>query len=127
MVCARCGQWVENQWLFWVTQPHNLFWPPDVQFVTPLFRLRKIHDTVQLVQVDVSYFYCARCTIAKYEDEMWTPGQYVNEDGSVCSDEDDDYFLFQRLPYCVYYLRRHENTNVDPNMLLILHDLGTHQ
>ena len=80
-----------------------------------------------LVAVNGLRINCARCTIAKYEDEMWTPGQYVNEDGSVCSDEDDDYFLFQRLPYCVYYLRRHENTNVDPNMLLILHDLGTHQ
>ena len=50
MVCARCGQWIENQWLFWMHWPSSLFLPPNVQFVTPA----------------PSYFFCARCTIAKY-------------------------------------------------------------
>ena len=84
MVCARCGQWIENQWLFWRHWPSSLFLPPNVQFVSP----------------GPSYFFCARCTIAKYENEGWTPGSYQNEDGHESTDDEDEHFLYVQLPYC---------------------------
>ena len=84
MVCARCGQWIENQWLFWRHWPSSLFLPPNVQFVSP----------------GPSYFFCARCTIAKYENEGWTPGSYQNEDGHESTDDEDEHFLCVHLPYC---------------------------
>ena len=84
MVCARCDQWVENQWLFWSHCPSSLLLPPDVQFVSP----------------GPWYFFCARCTIAKYENEGWTPGSYQNEDGNESTDDEDEHFLCVHLPYC---------------------------
>ena len=89
MVCARCGQWIENQWLFWRYWPPYLFLPRDVQFVSPTHA------------GGVSYFFCAGCTIAKYENEGWTPGTYENEDGNQSTDDEDEYFLCR----CVQYSR----------------------
>ena len=87
MVCARCGQWIENQWLFWRYWPPYLFLPRDVQFVSPTHA------------GGVSYFFCAGCTIAKYEHEGWTPGTYENEDGHQSTDDEDEYFLCRCVPY----------------------------
>ena len=89
MVCARCGQWIENQWLFWRYWPPYLFLPRDVQFVSPTHA------------GGVSYFFCAGCTIAKYENEGWTPGTYENEDGHASTDDEDGYFLCQCVPYSI--------------------------
>ena len=90
MVCARCGQWIENQWLFWRYWDPSLFLPPDVQFVSP----------------GPWYFFCARCTIAKYENERWTPRSYQNEDGHESTDDEDEHFLCVHLPYCRSVARR---------------------
>ena len=91
MVCARCGEWIENQWLFWMFWPPHIFLPPDIQFITPVGILGAS---------GVAYFFCARCTVAKYENEGWTPGTYLNEHGDVSTDDEDEYFVYQQLTYC---------------------------
>ena len=102
MVCARCGQWIENQWLFWRYWDPSRFLPPDVQFVSywdpSLFLPPVYHQFVS--HHGPSYFFCACCMIEKYENERWTPGSYQNEDGHESTDDEDEHFLYVQLPYC---------------------------
>ena len=106
MVCARCGQWIENQWLFWRYWDPSRFLPPDVQFVSYWDPSLFLPPNVQFVSPGPSYFFCACCTIAKYENEGWTPGSYQNEDGHESTDDEDEHFLCVHLPYCRSVARR---------------------
>ena len=45
----------------------------------------------------VCYFYCQACMREKFERWGWTPGLYINEDGAVSSDSEDEYFLSRML------------------------------
>jgi hypothetical protein len=40
----------------------------------------------------IAWFYCDACRKAKHDSEGWTPGVYINEDGNVSTDSDDEYF-----------------------------------
>ena len=92
MPCAKCGQWIENQWLHWSFASPHYFLAYDV------CRVSLTRD------YGISFFYCARCTISKRKKERWTPGVYINEEGNESTDDEDEYFLNQQLPYCTRVL-----------------------
>ena len=87
MVCARCCRWIDDQWLEWVYWPKQTFLPPDVADVCTWNNA-------------LCFFYCAKCTINKYEHEKWTPSLDVPPE-LVCGRKlIDDYFHRVQLPYC---------------------------
>jgi hypothetical protein len=71
------------------------FLPPDVWHVVPWATAKKAScGTWQMTQVGcIAYFYCDACRYRKYIEEGWTPGFYINIDGSVSTDEEDEEFL----------------------------------
>jgi hypothetical protein len=80
MPCGKCGQWIDGEWLYWQYQSSQQFLPGDVWYTTPCNN-------------SLGYFFCAQCRLTKYRTEGWTPGVYINEDGNVSTDDDDEYFL----------------------------------